>query len=61
MDTWTAAVYENEGIVSAVCHGPSALVDVKLSNGEYLVNGRTVCSFTDSEEAAVKLTDLMPF
>ncbi len=29
-------VYESDGIVSAVCHGPAALVDAKLSSGEYL-------------------------
>lgn len=28
-------VYESDGIVSAVCHGPAALVDAKLSSGEY--------------------------
>ncbi|HDC0057598.1 TPA: type 1 glutamine amidotransferase domain-containing protein, partial [Escherichia coli] len=27
-------VYESDGIVSAVCHGPAALVDAKLSSGE---------------------------
>lgn len=33
-------VYESDGIVSAVCHGPAALVDAKLSSGEYLIKGK---------------------
>ena len=44
-------VYEAGGIVGAVCHGQSALFNIKLSNGDYLVKGKTVCSFTNEEEA----------
>lgn len=54
-------LYENGGVVAAVCHGPAALVNVKLSNGNYLVDGKKVAAFTNSEEDAVKLTDSMPF
>lgn len=56
-----ANIYEQGGIVSAVCHGPAALVNVKLSNGEYLVKGKDVSAFTDSEEAEVKMTSVVPF
>lgn len=56
-----AAIYENGGIVAAVCHGPAALVNVKLSNGKYLVEGKDVNSFTDSEEKEVGLADTVPF
>lgn len=56
-----AGIYEKGGIVSAVCHGPAALVNVKLSNGEYLVKGKEVSTFTDSEEAEVKMTKVVPF
>ncbi|MBT1063674.1 type 1 glutamine amidotransferase domain-containing protein [Bowmanella sp. Y26] len=45
-------IWENNGVVSAVCHGPAALVDVKLSDGSYLVAGRKVNGFTNQEEAA---------
>ncbi|MBD2772561.1 type 1 glutamine amidotransferase domain-containing protein [Iningainema tapete] len=55
------AIYELGGVVGAVCHGPAALVNVKLSNGEYLVAGKTVSCFTNEEEAAVGLTDVVPF
>jgi len=45
-----ASIYENDGTVSAVCHGPAALVDVKLSDGSFLVNGKAINSFTNAEE-----------
>lgn len=54
-------VYENNGIVSAVCHGPAALVDARLSNGQYLVNGKNVAAFTNKEEDAVQGTAIVPF
>ena len=57
----TAQIYEASGVVGAVCHGPSGLVNVKLSNGAYLVSGKRVSSFSNTEEDAVKLTDQMPF
>lgn len=54
-------IYENKGIVSAICHGPAALVDMKLSNGEYLVVGKNVAAFTNEEEQQLKQTDVIPF
>ncbi|RUT08584.1 hypothetical protein DSM106972_017520 [Dulcicalothrix desertica PCC 7102] len=57
----TASMYERGALVGAVCHGPAALVNVKLSNGEYLVKGKTVAAFTNEEEEAVGLTKVMPF
>ncbi|MEU8621751.1 type 1 glutamine amidotransferase domain-containing protein [Streptomyces sp. NPDC048623] len=56
-----AGVYERGGIVAAVCHGPAALVNLTLSDGSHLVAGKQVSSFTDAEEAAVGLTDVVPF
>lgn len=53
-------VYESDGIVSAVCHGPAALVDAKLSNGEYLVAGRNVAAFSNKEEEEVQATAIVP-
>jgi putative intracellular protease/amidase/alkylhydroperoxidase/carboxymuconolactone decarboxylase family protein YurZ len=54
-------IYEAGGIVAAVCHGPASLVNVKLSDGNYLVAGKSVASFTDDEEAEVKATRIVPF
>ena len=48
-------------VVSAVCHGPAALVDVKLANGQYLVEGKNVTSFTNNEEDEVQKSAKMPF
>jgi putative intracellular protease/amidase len=45
-----AELYERGGIIGAVCHGPVALLNVKLSDGSYLVNGRNIVSFTTEEE-----------
>lgn len=56
-----ARVYENGGVVSAVCHGPAGLVNVKLADGTLLVAGKTVAGFSDDEERAVGLADEVPF
>lgn len=55
------SIYERNGLVSAVCHGPAALVNIKLSNGSYLVAGKHVNGFSNEEEEAVKLTRVVPF
>lgn len=56
-----ADIYEAGGIVGAVCHGPAGLVNLKLSNGHFLVEGKRVAAFTDDEERAIKLQDVVPF
>ncbi len=55
------SVHERGGVVAAVCHGPSALVNLTLSDGSRLIAGKRVAGFTNSEEAAVGLTDEVPF
>ena len=54
-------IRENGGVVAAVCHGPAALVNLTLSDGSYLVDGKRVSAFTNDEEAAVGLSDAVPF
>jgi putative intracellular protease/amidase len=44
-----------------VCHAPGVLKDVKGADGESLVKGRAVTGFTNSEEEAVGLTQVVPF
>ncbi|XXZ17359.1 type 1 glutamine amidotransferase domain-containing protein [Sorangium sp. So ce307] len=56
-----ASIYERGGVVGAVCHGPAALVNVRLSSGQYLVAGKAVSAFTNEEERAVKLDAVVPF
>lgn len=45
-----ADAYERNAVVGAVCHGPVSLLNVKLSDGSYLVNGKNIASFTTEEE-----------
>src|SRR4029450_12338142 len=45
-----AAFYEAEKPTALLCHGVSALIDVQLSDGSYLVDGKTVTGFADVEE-----------
>ena len=56
-----AKIYENNGIVSAVCHGPAGFVNITLSNGQYLIEGKRINAFTNEEEKAVKLDKVVPF
>ncbi|WP_282051309.1 type 1 glutamine amidotransferase domain-containing protein [Maribacter aquivivus] len=52
---------EQEKPIAFVCHAPAALKGVKGKDGKALVNGKKVTGFTNSEEAAVQLTEVVPF
>src|SRR5262244_2451279 len=45
-----AAFYESEKPTAVLCHGVSALIDVRLSDGSYLVEGKTMTGFANVEE-----------
>lgn len=53
--------WKDNAILGSVCHGPAAFVNAKDVNGEPLVKGKIVNAFTDSEEAAMRLTTTVPF
>ncbi len=55
-----AKAYEAGLIVGAVCHGPVALLNVKLENGESLLKGKTVTGFSNAEEKGYAAEDV-PF
>ena len=55
------AFHGEDKVIAAVCHGPSALADVKLENGRYLVEGKRINAFTDDEERAVGMDKIVPF
>jgi len=57
----TREIYEKGGVVSAVCHGPAALVNAKTADGKYLVDGKHVAAFTNGEEKAGGLEKVVPF
>lgn len=52
---------ETDKVIAAVCHGPAGLVGAKLADGTPLVAGKTITAFTNEEERAVELDQLMPF
>jgi len=56
-----ARFFEDGRVVSAVCHGPSGLLNVRLGNGEALLSGRDVTGFSWTEEGAAKRDDAVPF
>ena len=47
--------------VALVCHAPAVLKNVTAPNGDPIVKGRKVTGFTNQEEDAVGLTDVVPF
>ena len=47
--------------VAAVCHAPAVLLNAKGANGEPLVKGKQVTGFSNTEEAAVQLSDVVPY
>lgn len=58
--TLIESFYNNNKPVAFVCHAPGVLKDVKIKD-EYLVKGKKVTGFSNSEEAAVGLTNVVPF
>jgi len=50
-----ASIYEQGGVVAAVCHGPSALLNATLSDGKYLIKGMKVTGFSNEEEAITEI------
>lgn len=57
----TAAIYESGGIVSAVCHGPAALTEVKLANGKFLIEGKKITGFSNAEEEISGTSKSLPY
>lgn len=53
--------WERGGVLAAVCHGVAGLTDVRLTNGKWLLEGRSVTGFSNAEEAAIKLDNVVPY
>ncbi len=47
--------------VACVCHAPAVLRHPKASDGQSVVHGKSVTGFTNTEEDAVGLTQVVPF
>lgn len=54
-------IYQAGKPVATVCHAPGVLRHVKDADGQPLVKGKRVTGFSNSEEEAVQLTDIVPF
>ncbi|WP_417657166.1 type 1 glutamine amidotransferase domain-containing protein [Pseudidiomarina aestuarii] len=56
-------MYENDRVVSAVCHGPAALLNVRLDDGSYLLAGKDISGFTNEEELFIipNASEVFPF
>lgn len=55
-----ARIYEQQGIVAGICHGTIGLLNITLSDGSQLVNGKSLTGFTDAEEKEIKLDGIVP-
>jgi putative intracellular protease/amidase len=55
------ALFAADKPVGAVCHGPAVFRHTKRPDGVPLVQGKSVTGFSNSEEAAVGLTEAVPF
>ncbi|HAS43376.1 MAG TPA: type 1 glutamine amidotransferase domain-containing protein [Microscillaceae bacterium] len=55
------AFYHNNKPVASVCHGPAIFKNTKDADGKPLVAGKKVTAYSNSEEAAVDFTDIVPF
>ncbi len=56
-----SAFWKSKKPVAAVCHAPAVLLNVKEEEGNFLLKGKSVTGFTNTEEAAVGLTEIAPF
>lgn len=57
----TQQIYERGGMVAAVCHGVSGLLNVRLSDGSLLIDKRQITGFSNMEEKLVRLDEEVPF
>jgi len=57
----TQQIYENNGMVAAVCHGVAGLLNVKLADGTYLPEGKRITGFSNWEEKLLGFSHEVPF
>jgi putative intracellular protease/amidase len=54
-------IFENNGIISAVCHGSAGLLNIKDPNGEPLLKGKKITGFSNLEERLVRKSKWVPY
>lgn len=57
----TREIFEDNGIVSSVCHGYCGLLNTRLSDGSHLVAGRRTTGFAWQEEVPARVDKLVPY
>lgn len=57
----TRSIWNNGGVVSAVCHGYAGLLNTTLDNGNCLIDGRQLTGFSWNEEVAAQVAKLVPY
>ncbi|ATY12305.1 type 1 glutamine amidotransferase domain-containing protein [Amycolatopsis sp. AA4] len=57
----TREIYERGGIVSSVCHGYCGLLNTRLSDGSYLIDGKHMTGFAWQEEVLARVDKLVPY
>ncbi len=61
LQTISRKIYENDGVVSSVCHGAVGLLNIKLSDGSLLAKNKTVTGFSNEEEQLAGLDKVVPY
>jgi putative intracellular protease/amidase len=54
-------IYEQGGIVSAVCHGVGALLNIKKNDGERIIAGKKVTGYSNNEEKIMNALEKIPY
>jgi putative intracellular protease/amidase len=54
-------LWKSKKPIAVVCHAPSVLLNVKDENGNFIIKGKNVTGFSNTEEEAVELTNIVPF
>ena len=57
----TRSIYERGGVVGAVCHGYCGLLNLRLSNGSYLITGKSMTGFSWPEEVLAGVANAVPY
>ncbi|BCZ45679.1 hypothetical protein psyc5s11_17460 [Clostridium gelidum] len=57
----SSQIYQNEGIISAVCHGVGALLNIKLDDSHLLIKDKVITGYSNDEEVLAKAMEKIPF
>ena len=57
----TTQIFEQGGYVTSVCHGIAGLLNVKTTDGQYLIQGKQITGFTTTEEILANKKKVVPF